>query len=662
MLPLSDQGAAMLDPDQLRRQAERCFRLARGVNDQDAVNMLEALGRELEQQASMLDAAPGGDPRPSARGLVSATFLAYGGGKAENRPSPLEARRHLGRTAMAHLWEKSYPPGISWSDALPVPVPVESLLETAARQWPDKTAIDFYDRRLGYRELHDLAARAAKGLQDLGVGPGINVGLHLPNTPHYAVCFFAVLMAGGRVVNFSPLAAPRELRHQLADSDAEIMITLGLPVLYPQIAALKGASRLRAVVVCAIEDFLPAAVARAAFGAGAERVAGLGRELDFAELVAGAGDYRRHPHAALEEEVAVLQYTGGTTGDPKGAMLTHANFCAVVNARNRWVGAEAADAQKALAVLPLFHIYGLSFILLLSIATGAEMVMHIRFDAERVLQDIARKKITVFAGVPTMYTALVNHPRIREFDLSSLTICASGGAPLPVEVLSRFKELTGITPSEGYGLTETAPLGTMQATSTGPRPGTVGLPAPHIVIEVVDLDTGMTVLPPGEKGEICVRGPSVMKGYWKKPDVTAEVFRGGRFHTGDIGFIDADGYVTLIDRKKDMILSGGFNVFPRNIEEAIYEHPSVAEVTVIGVPDAYRGQSAKAFIMLKPGAAEFSLDQLKTFLADKLAKYEMPAEIEFRASLPKTPVGKLSKKELVAEELAKREKAAAPGG
>jgi len=279
--------------------------------------------------------------------------------------------------------------------------------------------------------------------------------------------------------------------------------------------------------------------------------------------------------------------------------------------------------------------------------------MHIRFDPDKVLTDIANKKITVFAGVPTMYTAMVNHPKIAELDLSSLSLCSAGGAPLPVEVLNRFKKLTGVTPQEGYGLTETAPLGTMQPDGKE-RPGTVGLPAPHTVVEVVDLETGMKVLPIGEHGEICITGPQVMKGYWKKPEATAEAFRGGRFHTGDIGFIDPDGYVTLVDRKKDMILSGGFNVFPRNIEEAIYEHPSVAEVTVIGIPDEYRGQSAKAFIALKPGAATFTLDELKSFLGDRLARYEMPAEIEFRASLPKTAVGKLSKKELVAEEEAKR--------
>jgi long-chain acyl-CoA synthetase len=562
---------------------------------------------------------------------------------------------------MAYLWEKSYPPGVSWGDPLPAPVAIESILETSAGQWPEKTAIDFYDRKISYGELLKLAQRAAKGLQALGVTAGTHVGLHLPNTPHYAVCFFAVLMAGGRVVNFSPLAAPRELKYQVSDSEVQVMITLGLPTLYPQVAALKGTARFETLVVCSLEDFLPAPAVRAFFGPPAERVAGAGREVDFKDLIDNDGAVKRHPHGKLEDEVAVLQYTGGTTGEPKGAMLTHANFCTVMYVRDRWVGASMRRGEeRVLVVLPLFHIFGLTFIMLLSLSTGEELVMHIRFDADRVLADIQRKKLTVFSGVPTMYTALVNHPKIKEFDLSSLRIVASGGAPLPVEVIARFKELTGLTPSEGYGLTETAPLATMQIIEgVEPRAGTVGLPSPHTLIEVVDLETGMKVLPAGERGEICITGPQVMKGYWKKPDATREAFRGGRFHTGDIGFLDKDGYLTLVDRKKDMILSGGYNVFPRNIEEAIYEYPGVAEVTVIGVPDAYRGQSAKAFIALKPSVQPFSLEQLKSFLADKLAKYEMPAEIEFRESLPKTPVGKLSKKELVAEELAKRGQPAA---
>ena len=558
---------------------------------------------------------------------------------------------------MPYVWEKSYPQGISWDAPLPPAVPLESLLEAAAAKWPERIAIDFYDRTFTFGELHELAARAAKGLQALGVGPGVHVGLHLPNTPHFVIGFFAVLMAGGRVVNFSPLAAPRELKYQLADSEAAVMITLGSPVLYPHIAALKGSGKFQTLVVCSIADFLPAPVA-AAFGPAAERVGGAGRELDFAALVANDGTFARHPHGPLQDEVAVLQYTGGTTGQPKGAMLTHANFCAVINIYNYWSGTRGdEEPEKVLGVLPLFHIYGLTFMMLLGAANGAQVVLHIRFDVDRVLADISRKKITIFPAVPTMYTAMVNHPKVKEFDLSSVWAWSSGGAPLPMEVLQRFEALTSHSPKEGYGLTETAPLGTLQVPDRAARQGSVGVPAPHTILEVVDLETGTKVLPVGEKGEICFRGPQVMKGYWKKPDATAEAVRGGRFHTGDIGFLDQDGFVTLVDRKKDMILSGGFNVFPRNIEEAIYEHPGVAEVTVIGVPDAYRGQSAKTFIALKPGHAPFGIDELKAFLADKLARYEMPAEMEIRTSLPKTPVGKLSKKELVAEELAKRQPA-----
>ena len=400
---------------------------------------------------------------------------------------------------------------------------------------------------------------------------------------------------------------------------------------------------------------------RAFVGPTVERSGGPGREIDFAALIANDGAYVRHPHGPLADEVAVLQYTGGTTGEPKGAMLTHANFSAVLNAYNRWTSASPLnDDDKSLVVLPLFHIFGLSFIMLLSVrirhADDHAYALRRRSRARRHRAQEDHRLLRRADHVSRRWSII---RRSRSSICRRCGMCASGGAPLPVEVLQRFRELTGVTPREGYGLTETAPLGTMQVNDAAPRAGTVGLPAPHTVIEVVDLETGTRVLPVGEKGEICVTGPQVMKGYWNKPEATADAFRGGRFHTGDIGFIDQDGFVTLVDRKKDMILSGGFNVFPRNIEEAIYEHPAVAEVTVIGIPDAYRGQSAKAFIALKPGQPAFSFDELKAFLADKLAKYEMPTEMEFRASLPKTPVGKLSKKELVAEELAKREAAAA---
>ncbi len=558
-----------------------------------------------------------------------------------------------------HVWEKTYTPGIRWDFPLPAPQPVPSLLETAARQWPNRVGLDFYDRTFTYSELLLLAAKAAKGLQSLGVGPGVHVGLQLINCPQYLVCFFGILMAGGRVVNFSPLAAKRELEYQLVDSQTQVMITLGTQNLYGQMAALIGQGKLRNIVVCNLTDFISSDTAALLLGPLEASPAKIDEknatDIAFTKLIDNDGNYVRHPYGKLADEIAVLQYTGGTTGEPKGAMLTHANFSAVLNVYEHWRGGEAVEENaKGLLVLPLFHIFGLTSSMLGSILVGCQIVLLVRFDADRVLADIARKKITRFGGVPTMFAALVNHPRVHEFDLSSLKRCGSGGAPMPVDVLQRFKSVTGISLKEGYGLTETAPLATLQPTEGEPRAGSVGLPAPHTLIEVIDIEDGTTMMPLGERGEICITGPQVMKGYWNKADATALALRNGRFHTGDIGFMDQDGYVTLVDRKKDMILSGGFNVFPRNIEEAIYEYPGVAECTVIGIPDAHRGQSAKAFIALKAGTASFTYEELVKFLSDKLAKYEMPTEMEIRDSLPKTAVGKLTKKELVAEELAKR--------
>jgi long-chain acyl-CoA synthetase len=438
------------------------------------------------------------------------------------------------------------------------------------------------------------------------------------------------------------------------DSDTEVMVTLDLPQLYPQIAALKGEGKLRAVVVASLADFLPEAAARAMVGPPAERKPGPGEEIEFKSLIDNDGVLAPPNRGDLAEEIAVLQYTGGTTGEPKGAMLTHANLAAVVAMRERWVARVLEPgADSTLVVLPLFHVYGMSVVMLASLSGGTKMILHLRFDAERVLADIARKRPTLFSGVPTMYAALLQHPRAGEIDLSSLKYCASGGAPLPLEILHAFDRLTGLQLKEGYGLTEASPILTMAPLDGRARPGTVGLPCPGTLVEIVDIETGTRVLPPGEKGEICARGPQLTKGYWKRPEATAAAFAGGRFHTGDIGVLDLDGFLTLVDRKKDMILAGGFNVFPRIIEEAIYEHPAVAEVTVIGVPDSYRGEAAKAFIVLKPGQ-RLGFDELKAFLSDKLGRHEMPAEMELRDSLPKTPVGKLSKKELIAEERAKR--------
>ncbi len=563
--------------------------------------------------------------------------------------APTSFQDSTGAADGRQVWEAFYPPGISWREPMRQ-APVESLLESAAARWPERTALNFYDFTLTFRELRDFAARAAKGFQALGVGPGVHVGLHLPNTPHHLICFFGVLMAGGCVVNFSPLAAPRELDYQLTDAEAEVMVTLASPALYPHAAALMGKARLKTIVVCSLEDFLPKQVAQTLAPSLTRRSGNAESEIDFVKLVAADGAFTPHPRGRPEEDVAALLYTGGTTGDPKGAMLTHGNLSAMISMYGRWFGVPESDGtDKRLVVTPLFHISGLSF-LLLALATGVEAVLQIQFDGSKILKAVTEKKISLFHFVPTMYTILAGHSKTAEVDLSSMKFCTSGGAPLPVEVIRRFRDLTGVAPREGYALTETTGVGTMQARDLEPTPGNVGPPLPGVMVEIVDVEDGFKVLPPGELGEICFKGPHIMKGYWKKPEATREAFRGNRFHTGDIGFIDAQGHITVVDRKKDMIISGGYNVFPRNIEEAIYHHPAVAEVMVIGIPDPTFGQLAKAFIVLKPGQTAFTYNELRAFLADRLAAYEIPIAMEIRPSLPKTPAGKLSKKQLVAHE------------
>lgn len=560
------------------------------------------------------------------------------------------------------VWEHAYPRGISWRQDF-VPRAVSTLLDDAAKKFPKKVMFDFMGKKTTYRDIADMVDRAAKGFQELGVGPGVHVGLFLPNTPHYAIAFFGVLKAGGRVVNYSPLDAERELRHKVDDSQTQIMVTLGLNALYPKIAPLLGTTRLRAIVVGQLEEALPfpknllfPLVKRAEIA----NVPADASHVRFKDLLANDGRYTPHPVKDPVEEVAVLQYTGGTTGVAKGAMLTHANLTAAVDMYTLWTyGGEnplaKAGEERTLAVLPMFHIYALTVILLTGVANGAEIILHPRFDLDAVLNDIHKKKPTGMPGVPTMYMAIANHPRIKDFDLSSLKYCASGGAPLPVDVQAKFEALTGAKLREGWGMTETSPAGTATPIEGGGKKGSCGVPLPNVIIEVVDVEDPLKLLAIGQKGEICIRGPNIMKGYWNKPEATAEAFAGGRFHTGDVGYMDEDGFVFLVDRKKDMILSGGFNVYPRNIEDAIYEHPSVSEVTVIGIPDDYRGQSAKAFVKLKPGAKPFALEELKDFLKDKVGKHEMPAALEIRDALPKTMIGKLSKKELVEEERKKYE-------
>ena len=565
-----------------------------------------------------------------------------------------------------HPWIKSYPKGVRWDADLPL-MPVQQLLADAVKRWPDNPAIEFMGRTLTYREFGELADRAAKGFQDLGVGPGVHVGLYLPNTPHYPIAFFGVLKAGGTVVNYSPLDAERVLAHKIEDSETDILVTLDLAALYPQMGRLLGASRLKKLVVGNLADYAANSGAVRAHMQAAGQLAPVPvdeRHVAFEQLVATDGRYEPHALGDLTQAIVALQYTGGTTGLPKGAMLTHANLSA---ACAQYFETSQGDPrvltegeERVLVVLPLFHIYALTVNLLYGVRLGALMVLHARFDLDAAINDLIAKRISVFAGVPTMYMAMASHPKVKAGELRSLKFCGSGGAPLPVEVAQRFYDLTGSQLCEGWGMTETSPTGTFTPAHGMRKAGSCGMPIPNIELKFESLTEPGKDAAPGEPGELCIRGPNVMKGYWKNPEATAKAMtKDGFFRSGDVARMDADGFVFIVDRTKDMLLCGGYNVYPRVIEEAIYEHASVEEVCVIGIPDAYRGQSPKAFIKLKKDAPAFTLDELKAFLKDRIGKHEMVAEMELRDALPKSPVGKLLKKDLVDEEARKRATATA---
>ena len=559
--------------------------------------------------------------------------------------SPAESRRP---------WLNAYPAGLDWHAELRKS-PVHELLDETAAAWPDRVAIDFEGHELTYGKLRELANRAAAGLRKLGVGPGVHVGLYLPNTPHYVVMFFAILKAGGTVVNYSPLDAANVVRHKIADSETDIIVTLDTAPLFALMDEMLKMTRLRCLVVGNLQEMM--AGEAMADGSCPERAADIAWGetcIRFVDLIANEGSLEAPGAVDVDSAIAVLQYTGGTTGMPKGAVLTHGNLSAA--ASQAVLNTGGSDGLKAgqesfLCVLPLFHIYALTFNLLLAVRLAATSVLHLRFDPERAIAAIAEKRVTVFFGVPTMFTALNACASMDSTDLSSLRFCNSGGAPLPSEVADRFRSSTGHAVLEGWGMTELCGVGTTTPRGARSPAGACGIPLCGVDIRFLDVNDPGRYVAYGERGELCVAGPNVLQGYWKKPEATAESMTAdGYFRTGDVGYMDSNGYLYISDRIKDMLLCSGFNVYPRMIEEAIYRHPAVAEVIVIGVADAYRGQHPKAFIRLKDGAQPFTLDELRLFLKDALGKHEMVHEMAFRSALPKTAVGKLSKKELYEEE------------
>jgi len=553
-------------------------------------------------------------------------------------------------------WVASYPSAARWDVDFP-PERVDRLLDETVERFPDRPCVEFLGKRYSYREIGDYVARAAAGLQARGVTKGTRVGLFMPNCPYSVIAYYAILKTGGIVVSFNPLYAEAELRHQIRDSGVEIMVTLDLAALHgPLLKMLDGSTPLKTVVCCSMADALPFPKNRL-FGLLRRReraaIPNDGRHVAFSALTENDGKVAPVEIDPLHD-VAVLQYTGGTTGTPKGAMLTHNNLS--VNARQcrAWFPTLVPGGERVVAVLPFFHVFGMSVVMNFGVAIGAELILLPRFELKQLLETINTRKPTVFAGVPTIFNAINTHADASRYDLSSIKRCFSGGAPLPVEVKAAFERNTGCILVEGYGLTETSPVVTSNPPEGLNKPGSIGVPFPGTVIEIVALDGSDRVLPPGERGEVCVRGPQVMAGYWRKPEETAKVLRNGRLRTGDVGYMDEDGYVFLVDRIKDLILCSGYNVYPRQVEEAIYQHPSVAECLVVGMPDAYRGQTVKAYIVRRAGMA---LDQqeLIAFLKDKLSAIEMPKLVEFRETLPKTAIGKLSRKALLDEAAAAME-------
>lgn len=556
----------------------------------------------------------------------------------------------------SHAWLRRYPKDVDWTMAA-APRPLFSLIEQAAAEYPDRPCTNFLGHSLTYREIADLVDRAAAGLQALGVVKGTKVGLFLPNSPTFVVYYFAVLKAGGVVVNYNPLYSLDELTFQVKDSETELMVTLDLKILFEKVERLLTDKVLKGAVVCSFPALLPAtkAVLFKLFKSKELARPKMSPARDIirleAEVLADPETFTPVPIDPATD-IAVLQYTGGTTGTPKGAMLTHANVYLNVEQIVAWAPTLVPGQEKVLAVLPFFHVFAMTVVLNLGVRIAAEQILMPRFTLAGALDLITKHRPTLMPGVPTLFNAILNHPSIKSYDLTSLKFCISGGAALPLEVKERFEAVTACALVEGYGLSEASPVVTCNPLDGPVKSGSIGLPLPGTIVSLRDLTDPTREVPQGERGEVCVAGPQVMKGYWNRPQETQDQFVGEFVRTGDVGVMDEEGFFFIVDRIKDLIICSGYNVYPRRVEEALYEHAAVEEVIVIGIADKYRGEAPKAFVKLKEGE-EATKALLMKHLEAKLSKIEMPADIEFRDKLPRTMIGKLSKKELKEEEAKK---------
>ncbi len=547
---------------------------------------------------------------------------------------------------MERIWHGSYDPRVPRSAEYP-PETLPVLLERTVAKFGEKTATSFLGAGLSYRELWNRTLRLAKGFQRLGIGRGTKVAIMLPNCPQTVMAYYAALRLGAVVVLTNPLYVEREMIHQWNDSGAEFLVVLDH--LYPKVEKVLSSTSIEKIIVTSIREELPfllrllyplKAWQKKLFTA----VPYSDQVLSFKKLI-DSHDPDPSPCAAELDDLALLQYTGGTTGVAKGVMLSHRNIQANVVQITSWFPDLHWGGERFLAILPFSHVFGMTVSMNMPLYTGSEVVLLPRFEINELLKTLQKRKVTLFPGVPTLFTAIVNHGDVHAYDMSSIRYCVTGSAPMPLEILKRFESMTGSIIIEGYGLTEASPVTHCNPLQGIRKPGSIGIALPDTDCKIVDLDTGERDLPVGEDGELVVRGPQVMSAYWKMEQETADALKDGWLRTGDIARMDDAGYVFVVDRKKDLIIAGGYNIYPREIDEVLYEHPKVMDAVAVGVPDAYRGETVKAFVVPKAGES-LTEEEVISFCRERLAAFKVPRLVEFRDSLPKTMVGKVLRKEL----------------
>lgn len=555
---------------------------------------------------------------------------------------------------MGKHWYKSYDPGVSHDMVLP-PKTLPRMLEEAAGEYPHNIAVQFMSGKLTFKELNEEVDSFARMLAGLGLEPGSRVALHMPNCPQYVIAFYGTLRAGCIVTPCNPLYVERELLHQLNDAGAEAIVTLSR--FYPLVREVKGKTKLKAVIVTSIKDYLGGSL-KLLYTLFKEKKEGDRVKLESGDhwLLHLLKRYRNHPLPEVKEDLqepACYMYTGGTTGVPKGAVLTHGNILANALQAREWLNKYDEGKEIVLGVLPFFHSYGMSIALNLALVTRGTLITVPQFKIDEILKLIHKERPTLFPGVPTMYVAINNAPGVENYDLNSIKVCISGAAPLPVEVQKQFEKITnGGRLREGYGLTETSPVTHCNPIFGENRPGSIGLPFPGVDARIVDLEDPSREMPVGERGQLAVKGPQVMRGYLNRDEDNRNIFHDGYILTGDIAIMDEDGYFYIVDRQKDMVIAGGYNIFPREIEEVLYTHEKIKEACVAGVPHEYRGETIKAYIVLKDDAVMTEEEVIK-FCSENLTRYKVPKIVEFRDELPKTMVGKILRRMLVEEEQAK---------